>query len=94
MAGPVIGQRDWTCPDCFVAIPLKMVMKVRYDAANHPHHVVAVDNADVQAHTLMHELCACGWDIVEVRALTGQNVMHHATRIPSEHCTIHPKEEQ
>ena len=89
MAGPVIGQREWTCPDCAQVLPIVMTMQVRYDENRHPRHVVAIDNADIQAHTLMHEICLCAWEVVEARTLAGGTVLRHGLREPHEDCTIH-----
>jgi hypothetical protein len=87
MAVAVLGQREWTCPDCWDVVPITMTMRTRYDRTG-AHHAVVVDDADVRAHLLMHELCTCRWEVVESRTMAVV-VRRDRVRIPAEDCPIH-----
>ena len=89
-----LGQHAWTCPDCGdegITLTLNLIPLPPTAASlarNEAHAVLQIDDADVRAHLLMHEMCTCGWTWGTERASDG-TVRRWTSRTPKAGCPVH-----
>ena len=85
----VLGRREVTCPSCFEVF----VITVAIQAADGEREgtVLHLDDTDIRAHLLMHELCMCAWKVAEHKTL-GLLLDRKVTRELDGRCPIHNAE--
>lgn len=87
-----LGEHTWSCPDCGDDITLSLNLlplpPTVIGGTTAARAVLKMDDADVRAHLLMHELCTCGWEW-GTEITDGGKARRWSSRAPKAGCPVH-----